>query len=66
MKRPGLLDSHDPEGELEVVCRARGLSPDVLRTLVHAVRSRAGQLRRRGLFDQFDATLDSAHEGEAS
>jgi hypothetical protein len=57
MKRLSLIDGPDAAPSLKAACEARGLDELVLRELINAVRGRNGQLRRRGLYDQFDSLL---------
>ncbi|WP_439473061.1 hypothetical protein [Brevundimonas sp.] len=52
-----LLDSEVGRDGLERLCEPEALSSPIARALVDAVRERAGQARRRGLFDAFDAIL---------
>jgi hypothetical protein len=57
MKPVNLIDAAEGKDDVIAACKAQGLDATVLRALVAAVRSREGQLRRRGLFDQFDSLL---------
>lgn len=52
-----LLDSEVGRDGLERLCEPEALSSPIARALVDAVRARAGQARRRGLFEAFDTIL---------
>lgn len=57
MRRLALLDEPREREKLDEICRAHGVDPATLRSLVAVVRGQAGKLRRRGLYDQFDDLL---------
>lgn len=55
-----IIESEEGRKRLEELATSHGLDQARLRELLSAVERHSGMLRRRGLFQQFDAILDEA------
>lgn len=55
-----IIDSGEGRKSLEQLAYERGVDGEKLSELLAAVSRHSGMLRRRGLFQQFDAILDEA------
>lgn len=60
MKSVLIIESEEGRKRLDELAKSRGVDPARLRDLLAAVERHSGMLRRRGLFQQFDAILDEA------
>ena len=55
-----IIESEEGRKQLDELATIRGLDPARLHDLLAAVERHSGMLRRRGLYQQFDAILDEA------
>lgn len=53
-----IIESSEGREELARLSAERGVEPERLNELLSVVARHSGMLRRRGLFQQFDAILD--------
>ena len=58
--KPALLRSASGRELLERLSTERGIDPGVVDEVLDVLDEHAGMLRRRGLFQRFDAILDKA------
>lgn len=64
--KPALLRTPEGQELLERLSRDRGIDPSVVDELLEAIDEHAGMLRRRGLYQKFDAVFDKARQKHAS
>ncbi|MER8594747.1 hypothetical protein NKH33_24780 [Mesorhizobium sp. M1182] len=60
--KPALLRTPAGRELLQRLSTERGVDPTIVDDLLDAIDEHAGMLRRRGLFQRFDAILDKARE----